>query len=540
MGIQINGASRFESDVSTASQSEMRSIPPLIKDEWYKYIIHNATEGFFITDLKSRFLDVNDAFCKMSGYSREELMNMSVYDIDIQWDGHKNRSSLTNKMRNGLYEIIESSKNEPGRDNDQFVEVKHRRKDGRIIDVAVSVKYIDLMGGILFHFNRDITRQKQAETLLKFSDVAFKAIREGIIITDLEFNILSWNKGSERILGIKTTEAMGKNFHDILKVVNPSQTEVDKHYKNVLISGFSHVEHLVSTNAVTLWIDISAHLIQNEKGDNYAILSIISDIDERKHLDSQLIKYQEHLTELVNERTQKLAETINQRSEFTRALVHELKTPLTAVISSSEILSERCKDRIKSKLAQNIYNGALFLNNRIDELLDSIKGEIGTLSINCEYSDPLDLVQHVVSEMTLLAEKQGQKIVINNRNVLPFIMIDKERIKQVIINLISNAIKFNADRGTIIIRTKLINNSIVFEILDEGIGISKSERRRLFMPYYKKESDRNHLSGLGLGLALSKTIIELHNGKIWYKKRRIKGSTFGFSLPLSNITTSNM
>ncbi|MFZ7119331.1 MAG: sensor histidine kinase, partial [Eubacteriaceae bacterium] len=272
-------------------------------------------------------------------------------------------------------------------------------------------------------------------------------------------------------------------------------------------------------------------------GQNQAILSIISDINERKNLENELIKYQEHLTELVNKRTKKLADVINQRDNFTRALVHELKTPLTAIISSSEILSEKCKVPIKSKLAENIYNGALFLNNRIDELLDSIKGELGTLSINCELTDPIEIIQEVISEMSVLVEKNEQKLCLDNPYLLPFIMVDKSRIKQVLVNLIANAIKFNADHGTVLIRTKLKKEVIVFEVYDEGIGISKSERLRLFMPYYKKECDRNHLSGLGLGLALSKTIIELHNGKIWYKKRKLKGSIFGFSLPLPNNKT---
>ncbi|MFZ7121809.1 MAG: PAS domain-containing protein, partial [Eubacteriaceae bacterium] len=282
MDTQIRGFSNFESTFATTSHTEQRSVPPFIKDEWYKYIIHNATEGFFITDLKSRFLDVNDAFCNMSGYSREELLQMTVYDIDIEWDGYQKNIALQQKMKNGLNKIIQTSQNISLKDSGQFVEVKHRRKDGQIIDIAVSVRYIDVMGGILFHFNRDITQQKHVETLLKFSDAALKAIREGIVVTDLEFNVLSWNEGSERVYGIKTSEAIGKKFFDIIEVLYPSKREIDNHYNNVFKCGYSHSENLIRTSSVTIWVDVSTHLIQNEKGQNQAILSIISDINERK------------------------------------------------------------------------------------------------------------------------------------------------------------------------------------------------------------------------------------------------------------------
>jgi PAS domain S-box-containing protein len=121
------------------SASKYSKIPPYIKNKWYKYIIQNATEGFFITDMKSRILDVNDAFCHMSGYSREELLTMGLYDLDTRLIGIPDGKEQMEKMLRWTKE----HKQKPG----SFVEVQHRRKDGRIIDISVSIKYMDVLGG---------------------------------------------------------------------------------------------------------------------------------------------------------------------------------------------------------------------------------------------------------------------------------------------------------------------------------------------------------------------------------------------------------
>ena len=119
---------------------------------------------------------------------------------------------------------------------------------------------------------------------------------------------------------------------------------------------------------------------------------------------------------------------------------------------------------------------------------------------------------------------------------LPLVWADKERLRQVVLNLLINASKFTPEGGKITLKAKEKDTSLVMEIQDTGPGIPEEEQQRLFQPYHRQITDREHLSGLGLGLALCKYLVELHNGKIWVESQVGKGSTFGFSIPLATAS----
>ena len=229
---------------------------------------------------------------------------------------------------------------------------------------------------------------------------------------------------------------------------------------------------------------------------------------------------------------QELEKQIRQRIEFTRALVHELKTPLTATIASSEALNNELDEDLRARLVKNIYRGARNLDKRIDELLDLAKSEVGILKLKYQPVDPLKLIQEVAEDMSPETIKKGQSLVLDTPTSLPLVRADEERLRQILLNLISNALKFNRKKGKIILRAKEKDSSLVFEVQDEGDGITEKDQRKLFKPYHRLESDREHLHGLGLGLALCKTLVKLHHGQIWVRSRKGSGSTFGFSLPL--------
>lgn len=229
---------------------------------------------------------------------------------------------------------------------------------------------------------------------------------------------------------------------------------------------------------------------------------------------------------------QELETEIKKRIEFTRALVHELKTPITPVLASSELLLHQTKDATLLGLAQNINQGASNLDRRIDELLDLAKGEIGTLRLNLEPIDPMQLLQAIINEVTPVALRNGQSLDVELPSSLPTVRADEERIRQVVLNLMNNAFKFTPAGGKITLRARAEDTNLVVEVQDTGRGISKEDQQLLFEPYRSLESDREHLSGLGLGLSLSKKLLELHGGQIWVKSQKGKGSTFGFSMPL--------
>jgi signal transduction histidine kinase len=229
---------------------------------------------------------------------------------------------------------------------------------------------------------------------------------------------------------------------------------------------------------------------------------------------------------------QTLEAEIKKRIEFTRALVHELKTPVTPVMASSELLLQKLKDEPLYGLAQNINQGANNLNRRIDELLDLARGEVGMLRLNPEPMDPRQLLQRTVDEETPVAMRNGQTLTARLPDSLPVVVADEERFRQIVLNLVNNAVKFTPPGGKIVLKARLESDKLVVEVQDTGVGISKEEQKLLFEPYRSLESEHERLSGLGLGLSLSKKLVELHGGQIWVKSEKGKGSTFGFSIPL--------
>jgi PAS domain S-box-containing protein len=251
---------------------------------------------------------------------------------------------------------------------------------------------------------------------------------------------------------------------------------------------------------------------------------------------TELERAQEKLEDAYEEERKlrrELEEEAQRRIEFTRALVHELKTPLTPVLSSSELLYSELREEPWMSIAENIHRGATNLSNRIDELLDLARVEIGILKVDRKAVDVLPLLCRVGEGMKVVTSAAGQSLRMTLPDSLPPVWADADRLRQVVQNLLINASKFTPEGGKITLRAKERDGSLVVEVQDNGPGIPKEDQKRLFQPYNRQLGDREHLSGLGLGLALCKYLVELQDGEIWLNSTVGKGSTFGFSIPLA-------
>ncbi|MFC1985831.1 ATP-binding protein [Chloroflexota bacterium] len=231
---------------------------------------------------------------------------------------------------------------------------------------------------------------------------------------------------------------------------------------------------------------------------------------------------------------QNLEAEVQKRIEFTRALVHELKTPLTPVLFSSELLVSELHEEPWASIARNIHRGASNLNNRIEELLDLARVEIGSLQLDPKLVNSQRLLNNIADDIRALITKNRQCLVCDIPATLPEVWADPDRLRQVILNLLVNASKYTQEGSTITLAAREQGASLVIEVRDNGTGIPKADQQRLFQPYQRRRSDRERFSGLGLGLALSKNLVELHGGKIWVDSQTGKGSTFAFSIPLKS------
>jgi len=263
---------------------------------------------------------------------------------------------------------------------------------------------------------------------------------------------------------------------------------------------------------------------------------LIHDIAERLgHIvESRVAENRLHMMYIREKKLhQKLQSEMQSRIDFTRLLIHELKTPLTSLMATSQLLLEETADTKLEKPARYLWEGANGLNLRIEELHDVIRGEIGRLKLNPGPVDIEQLLLSLVEENKALAEQYGVTIGLEIEDHLPDVRADAERVRQVMLNLINNACKYASEGQRIDIKAARGQDSMLtIEVRDYGQGIPKNRQQHLFKPGYQQPPSQNDSPvGLGIGLALCKTLVELQGGKIWLESKVGKGSRLFFTLP---------
>ncbi len=229
---------------------------------------------------------------------------------------------------------------------------------------------------------------------------------------------------------------------------------------------------------------------------------------------------------------ERLQAEMQGRIDFTRNLIHELKTPLTSLVATSQLLLEEESDKKLGKLTRYVWEGANSLNNRIDELHDVVRGEIGILEIDLKPLNLRELLLALVEETQALAQQHGVTINLQLQESLPEVYADAVRVRQIMLNLLNNAFKYAAEGGRVTIRATAKSAYVTVEVKDRGPGIAEHKQKHLFESGYQMNYPGERSGGLGIGLALCKLLVELHGGKIWAKSQPGRGTIFSFTLPL--------
>jgi signal transduction histidine kinase len=282
-----------------------------------------------------------------------------------------------------------------------------------------------------------------------------------------------------------------------------------------------------------------------------------NDLTDLREAEKRLLDYQKGLEEKVQTRTiqlrqeidlrkreeekskrlyqrervlhQKLQKEMKDRTAFLRSVVHEIRTPLTSVLAAGELLTSRCRTGMQQTLAKHLYQGACDLDSRINELYDFTKSEMGTLRIVPAMVDLSELFNDTLESVRPQTVLKGQALISHIDGPMPEAFVDGTRIRQVILNILNNAVKFTPKGGTIEFSAFNQDDSFVVAIADNGPGIARAEQPKLFQPYY---TGSGKYSGLGLGLPIAKNLVELHRGRIWVESDGKSGSTFSFSIPI--------
>ncbi|MBN2239233.1 MAG: GAF domain-containing protein [Dehalococcoidales bacterium] len=225
-----------------------------------------------------------------------------------------------------------------------------------------------------------------------------------------------------------------------------------------------------------------------------------------------------------------------QKTEFLHSVANELKTPLTAILSSSEILEEgRLQDEdIKSRLFGNIRRSAQIMNASVTELIELAKTQIGEMKLNSGTTELSSFFKESAFQLMILFENKNQKLTFDMDGSLPTVRIDRDKLQQVIFNLLSNSNRYSPEGSEIILKAKEVNGTILVRVIDSAATIPEEEKEQIFNPYFRVNnvSERGDSPGVGLSLAISRKIIELHNGKLWVADNPAGGNIFSFTIPL--------
>jgi PAS domain S-box-containing protein len=346
-------------------------------------------------------------------------------------------------------------------------------------------------------------------------------LRELLIVTDENTNIIDMNPAAQSIAGRSLQDCYGTPIVQLLPNIS--------HHPDINTGKESYnFQTTIDLDEQSTTLEVEVTSIKDISNNITSYIFLGHDVSEIVGLNNQLTLLYEGEKTLRKE----LEEEIEKRIEFSRVLVHELKTPLTSVVGMAELLMESNPQPPYDRAISSINRSTLELNNRISELLELTRAEVGALSVEPCKINPYTLVLEIINDMEPNLLSQELVLSTDIDSDLPDINADAKRLRQVIQNLLTNAVKASSNGGEILVSATLQDNNIKIMVHDNGQGISKDDQSHIFEPYFRVKGVTGQYEGLGLGLTLSKKIIELHNGKIWVESELGKGSTFSFTVPV--------
>lgn len=488
-----------------------------ILDIIYKAVFNNSPYGIIVADaMAKRFIFANPNMSRISRYSNKELLKMSMADLHTKKD-LPHIKKVFSDMTKGRIRCAKA--------------IPVLRKDKKIIYCDIKCKKLVIeKKTYLIGFFRDCTeKEKIRQELVQKEEKMNKIINSSpsaIIVTDLKDNITECNKAAIRLHRFASKkELIGKPFYRL--IAKESWKKASEARSKALEKGIiKNIEvKLVTKNNKKFPAEISASILKdiNDKPAGFIIIS--QDILARKKSE-----------DIIRNEMEKLKDISQTKTNFLNIVSHELKTPLTAIHAHLELLEDSRKALPEPVLVsfEAIKRNCSQLKTLISNLLEISRIEAKSFSLHITSTDLEECISSVITKIKLLADKKNISLK-TKIGKLPKIKADKARIKQVLINLINNAIKFT-EKGSITVTARKKGSNVQIDIKDTGIGIQKEKLEQIFEKFYQIDSSLGRrYGGTGLGLAIAKELVELHGGKMKVKSKLGKGSTFKVILPIKKV-----
>ncbi len=462
-------------------------------------------EGLIYTSPDSIITGWNEGAQKIFGYHAEEAIGADISFILCESVFQEDKRIASN-IKKGL---------------DEYYEAECKDKNGRKIFISFNAFPLkDNEGRVtgIRQIVRDISDQKIADEKQATLAAIVDSSDDAIISKTLDGIITSWNRSATKMFGFTEAEAIGKHISLIIPKDRLSEETV---IINNIRNG-KRIDHFETIRAAKdgteRHISLTVSPVKDSKGKVIGASKIARDISLRMEAEKQRELY-----------TQRLQELSKYKDEFMVMASHELKTPLTVILANLQILEMMIQEDPRKDFVEKTITQVNKLSVLIANLLDVSKIQAGKLILAPSFFDLDDLIEEVSSN--LRRTTKNHEIIFNHEDRKLYVNADREKIEQVLVNIIGNALKYSPDSGKVIIKSTRKGKNIIVDIKDNGIGIPGKDIENIFLRFYRVSGSASSFAGSGVGLYISSEIIKSHGGEIWAESIIDKGSVFHFSIP---------
>ena len=498
------------------------------KDDFIRLLLDSMAEGLYVINRQGECIICNDRCVTMLGYkAKADILgeNMHALIHHTRRDGSpydERECPIYRAFRRGERVHV---------DNEVFW-----RQDGAPFDAEYSSYPLQqggvVTGAVVTFF--DVTNRRATEADLRLRTRAIEEATNGVIITDATHPhnpIVYVNSTFARLTGYAAEEVLGKNC----RFLQGPATDRDAlaRIRQAIAEGRECREVLrnYQKDGSPFWNELSVSPVHDDDGRLTAFIGIQSDVTEREQSRAAL--------EAAREKAESASRA---KSEFLAHVSHELRSPMTAILGFTDLLIQQGLGADGRDYAQTIQRNGDYLLRLINDILDISKIEAGRLSVESEEVDLSQLIEEVRSLMTVKARERGVEFSVNCDTPVPaLIMVDPIRLRQVLVNLLTNAFKFT-DQGRVDLLLRYDPAPppppiLEIAVQDTGIGIPEEAQKTLFEPFVQVASEhRQRREGTGLGLAISHRLVKAMGGELTLQSVPNQGSTFCARIPLESQT----
>ena len=506
---QVVGMASISRPVSVAEHAETR----------FASLLEAAPDAILCVDVSQRITSVNARACALFGYAREDLIGAEMEAL----------------LPAGVYDGRPPSKTvyfderAPHRMGNALSLVGCRR-DGSTFPAEVSFASDGTQDQRVIASIRDVSERRALESALRTSETRFRQLAESVDVVFLLRQMhppqyLYVSPAYHTLLGRDPDELLGRPEVEI-EVVHPDDRDLYSIFRQRIQAGEAATsEHrLLTESGGVRWIRSVATPVPNPDGATERSVLTMEDITDRIDA-AEVLREAEAAARAANE----------AKNLFLSRMSHELRTPLNAVLGFGQLLSLQLAGTEHADAIGYIVKGGRHLLDLINDVLDIARIESGAMSISLEPVDVSDLVDETIQLMQPLALAAGVKVVSNASPVdsdttALCVLGDRQRLRQILLNLLSNGIKYNRVGGTVWVGWRASGGAVLLTVSDNGPGIASELQSRLFTPFDRLGADNSGIDGTGIGLALTRALAELMGGSISVTSVPGEGSTFAVSL----------